>query len=77
MNWGIASMLTLVFGGGLVLGSLIGANQQTTVSVIRIGQGGPCTVDIDTTVWPEMNEMGVYRWVAACEKSNELEAQQP
>ncbi len=38
--------------------------------VIRIGGddfGGRCSVDIHLSTWPDMNRMGVYRWVAACE----------
>lgn len=35
--------------------------------VLKVGREEPCIVEINLTSWSSMNELGIYRWVTACE----------
>lgn len=40
-------------------------------TIIRVGEpgDGPCSVDIPLETWDEMNQIGIYKWIVACEES--------
>ncbi len=60
------------FSFGLVLMALTPLPEPEDQE-ITIGQkGSVCSVDINASVWAEMNKAGVYRWVVACEKTKEI-----
>ena len=65
------------FSLGILLGAVMGATlapsyeAQGPLRPLRIGQNYPCIVEIDQSVWAQMNRIGVYRWVVACEKEKQ------
>lgn len=46
--------------------------EQSTLNniVIRIGPPDQCGVNVNLSVWPDMNQLQVYRWVIACEEAS-------
>ena len=51
---------------GMFIGTLIG--ERSAAQDLRIGRKEPCMIDVSPATWPEMNNMGVYRWVYECER---------
>lgn len=38
-------------------------------TILTVGQPGPCSTQVHLSVWKNMNQLGIYRWVIACEEA--------
>ena len=64
---------------GLTIGAVLGALAVVSVHRANASQermlqiGDPsnvaCSVTVHESVWPDLNRIGIYRWVAACEQN--------
>jgi hypothetical protein len=40
-------------------------------TMIEVGQTEGCTAKVSLSAWSDLNRLGVYRWVVACEEARE------
>jgi hypothetical protein len=46
-------------------------NQIMDETILKVGIKEPCIAEISLSAFEDMNTLGIYQWVVACEKANE------